>query len=90
MVGPAIGLAYCAPPPLAELHVCASCSGGLQEAQGEMRVCGGQETGDAGGAVEPVCEGGGGENCPGGTGREEGGRDEGVGVEVAGCEGVRY
>ena len=88
MVCPAIRLAHAAALPFAQGGVGAGAARGLQEAEGDMCVGGGEEPGDTGRVVEAVCEGVGGEDGAPGAGGEEGGCDGGVGIEVAGCEGV--
>lgn len=89
VVGPPVRLADGATLPFAEGEARFCFLGGAEEAQGEVRVGGWEEAGDAGGVVEAVCLGGGGEDCAVGAGDgEEGGGDEGVRVEVAGCEVV--
>ena len=75
MVSPAVGLTYSPTAPFAQMDVGVGFSSGLEEAQREVRVGGGEKAGDARGVVEAVCEGRGGEDGAGGAGGEEGGGD---------------
>lgn len=93
MIGPAIRMPGVAVLPFAQLD--GQIAGRLQKGEGEVGVGSGQEAGDAGGAVEAVCVGAGGEDGArgravgrGGGGVQQGGGDARVRVEVPRREGV--